>query len=199
MRLATALGMATSWRSSSARRARATRRHVARILFGFGGERGQALVLHAAEHREFIPMRDPDELHLGRGAVSILVDLATVADRDDNNRCRGLGEDHAPVADAETGALAPTKGLYVADSRLRRGDRAAAVVGTATVSVGRCSCQARYRTSWLETVTEQKAQHTIAQTLDQGLKCARRGPQLRAACVIDESEPTEILPPNGRS
>ena len=32
---------------------------------------------------------------------------------------------------------------------------------------------------------------TIAQTLDQGLKCARRGPQLRAACVIDESEPTE--------
>jgi hypothetical protein len=86
----------------------------ARILFGFGGERSQALVLLAAEHREFLPMRGPDELHLGHGAVSILVDLATVADRHDNNRRRVLGEDHAPVADAQTGALAPTKARFLA-------------------------------------------------------------------------------------
>jgi hypothetical protein len=95
-----------------------------RILFGFGGERSQALVFLAGEHRKFIPMRGPDELHLGHGAVSILVDLATVADRHDNNRRRVLGEDHAPVADAQTGALAPTKALYVvAGARLRVTDK----------------------------------------------------------------------------
>ena len=72
----------------------------ARILFGFGDERSQALVLLAGEHREFIPTRAPDELHLGHDAVSILVDLATVADRHDNNRRRIFNEDHAPFADA---------------------------------------------------------------------------------------------------
>ena len=74
------------------------------MLFGFGGERSQAPLLLAGEHREFIPMRGPDELHLGHDAVSILVDLATVADGHDNNRRRGLDEDHAPIADAQTGA-----------------------------------------------------------------------------------------------
>jgi hypothetical protein len=92
------------------------------ILFGFGGERGQALVLLAGEHREFIPMRGPDKLHLGHGAVSILVDLATVADRHDNNSRRVLSEDHAPVADAQTGALAPLA-LYVAGARPRITDK----------------------------------------------------------------------------
>jgi hypothetical protein len=41
----------------------------ARILFGFGGERSQAFVLLAGEHHEFIPMRGPDELHLGDGSL----------------------------------------------------------------------------------------------------------------------------------
>jgi len=90
----------------------------ARILFSFGGERVRRSF--AREHRELIRMRDPFELHLGHGAVSILVDLATVAERHDNIRRR-----HAPVADAQTGALAPTTALHVVSARLRITDKLA--------------------------------------------------------------------------
>jgi hypothetical protein len=80
MRSATAFGNGNL--SALAECAACTRDEAAGArLFGFGGERSQALVLLAGEHREFIPMKGPDELHLGHGAVSILVDLATAADR----------------------------------------------------------------------------------------------------------------------